>query len=379
MKYEYEKLKTEYSNFELPAVEVTVEGKSFADNGSNMIIGDVNVELTSGFEASEAVFRIYGCTDAKDGKYLFDKLKPYILLGSYTVIEMGYAGALKEVFRGFTARVEFVAEEDEIPCVEVTAMDIKGAMMAGNFVKQLRAASFGEAVKEILQKQSYQGIGSKGLLEKIAVTDTPDKQSGNQDETAKVEMTAESDYEFIVKAAKKFGFEFFTELGTVYFRKAKADENVLLKLNLEQGLLSHHIAYDVRGIVQEIEARNADDGKGVLISAKEKCKNKLSFGSKVNSVLDGSARVYVDASIHTKEEASARAKSLLERVSWRFGSLECECIGIPILRPGYYIEIEGLGDGADNQFYLTGVRHVLSGEKGYYTCLSAQAASVKKG
>lgn len=377
MKYEYEKLKTKYGNFESPAIRVTAEGKVFEDNGAEMIIGDASVDLTSGFEASEAAYRIYGCTDAKDGRYLFDKLKPYLALGSYTIIEMGYEGALEEVFRGYTSRVEFLSEEDEIPCVEVTVMDIKGAMMAGNFVKQLRASSFGEAVKEILQKQAYQSLGSKGLLEKIAVTDTPDKQSGNKDETAKIEMTAESDYEFAVKAAKKFNFEFFSELGTVYFRKAKDDDTVLLRLGPRQGLLSHRIAYDIRGIVREIEARNADDGKGSLISAKEKCKNKLSFGSKVNSVLDGSARVYVDASIHTKEEAAARAKSLMERTAWRFGSLECECIGIPVLRPGYFIEIEGLGRGTDNQFYLTGVRHVLSGEKGYYTCLTGQAASVR--
>ena len=36
-----------------------------------------------------------------------------------------------------------------------------------------------------------------------------------------VEMVAESDYEFVVKAAKKYNYEFFVSGGNVYFRKAK--------------------------------------------------------------------------------------------------------------------------------------------------------------
>lgn len=377
MKYQFDKLKAKYGNFELPMINVTVEGKGFEQNKAGMIIGDAEVDLTSGYEASEAVYRIYNCTDEKDGTYLYEDLKPYILLGSVSVIEMGYEGALEEVFRGFTARVEFTCGEGEIPCVEVTLMDIKGAMMAGKFEKQLCAASYGEAVKEILQKQVYQGLSSKGLLEKAAVTETPDKNTGGGNDTARVEMTAESDYEFIVKAARKFNYEFYTELGTVYFRKAKAGDTVLMELGLEEGILSYRAAYDIRGIIREAEARGPDDGKGAVISAKESCRNKLSYGSKVNQILDSSSRICIDSSIHTKEEASARAKSVLERAAWQFGSLECECIGIPILCPGYYIEISGLGTGPDNQYYLTGVRHILSGDKGYYTCLRGQAASVK--
>ena len=286
MKYQYDKLRQIYNDFESPILSVTVEGKRFEDNNAGMIIGEFYAELTSGLEAAEAVYRIYNCTDLKDGTYLSEELKPYILLGSYTVIEAGYEGAVEEVFRGYVASVEFACSEEEIPCASVTIMDIKGVMMGNIAEKQLRAVSWGEAVKEILKGQSC------------------------------------------------------------------------------------------RGLAREFETRGMDDRKGELISCKKKSADKLSSGNRVNAVLSGTAKVCIDASVRSQPEVQARTEALAEKTAWSFGRLECECIGIPVLKPGYFVEMAGFGKGVDNQFYINKVRHELSGEKGYRTLLSGQAASV---
>ncbi len=373
MKYEYQQLKKKYNGFSVPVVHISVEGKGFETNQADMVISEVQVRQTCGFEAGDAVFSIYGCTNPQTEEFLFEDLKPYIALGSCAVLELGYLGEREEVFCGYIARVEFIHEE--IPCVEVTLMDIKGIMMAGTCAGQLRASSYGEAVREIFSDNLYQDLKQKGIIRKLNISDTPDKQEKSEEGIHTIELYSESAYEFVVKAAKKFYYEFFIDCGDVYFRKAKSNESELFVLRMDELILSMRINYDIRGIFREAEVRSVDDAKGVTVKAVKKQMNKLSHGNKVNALLKGTKKVYVDASIGSANEAELRAESLLETAAFGFGTLECECIGIPILRPGHFIRLEGYGAPADNRFYVTDVEHILS-EEGYITRLTAKTASL---
>ena len=59
----------------------------------------------------------------------------------------------------------------------------------------------------------------------------------------------------------------------------------------------------------------------------------------------------------------------------QFGELECECVGIPELAPGRFVEVEELSSQADRKYYITYVRHVLD-EDGYRTYLKAGVNSL---
>lgn len=374
MKYEYQQLRKKYNDFSVPVVHISVEGKGFENSQVNMAISEVQVHQTCGFEAGDAVFSIYGCTDPQTEEFLFDDLKPYIALGSCVVLELGYSGEKEEVFCGYIARVEFIHEE--LPCVEVTLMDIKGVMMAGTCAGQLRASSYGEAVREIFSGNVYQDLKQKGILRELKISDTPDKQEKSEEGIHTIELYSESAYEFVVKAAKKFYYEFFVDCGDVYFRKAKSNDSELMLLTMDELILSMRVNYDIRGIFREAEVRSVDDAKGITVKAVKKQMNKLSCGNKVNALLKGTRKVYVDASIGSANEAEIRAQSLLEAAAFGFGTLECECIGIPMLRPGYFIRLGGYGAPVDNRFYVTDVEHLLS-EEGYITRLTAKAASLE--
>lgn len=191
-----------------------------------------------------------------------------------------------------------------------------------------------------------------------------------------LEMVAESDYEFVVKAAKKNNFEFYTECGVVYFRKAKSDTKILISIGPYQGMRSFDISYDITGMVNKVIARGTDAGKAQVISAKQKYGGKLSMGNKAKALIKGSEKVVIDASITSPEEAAERAASVAETMSYRLGSLRCNMVGLPELHPGHFIQVEGLGTGADNLFYLTRVRHVLDPEGTYISEISGKASSV---
>lgn len=381
--FEYEDLKKIYENFEYPIALVVVNGNDLSQNKSKLAVSDIEVEMTSGYEAAIATFWIYNCYNKDTCQFEFDNLKKYIFMGSSVVISLGYGGSAREVFRGFIAKVNFSFRQGEMPGVELTAMDVKGIMMAGSYSKQLKADSFSDGVKEILQKTAYEKLRSDEIITKLEIADTPDKtQTGGTSQGAKasdktIEMVCESDYEFVVKAAKKFNYEFFSIGGTVYFRKAKANKDVLLELGPGNGLRTFEIGYDFTGIVENVEVRGMDVGKSKTISAVRKIKNKLSQGNKAKPLVSASRKVYIDPTISSQEEAGYRAEYLMEDISYRLGSLEAEFMGIPELTPGRFVKIKGLGTGASNTFYLTRVRHVMDSEKGYYTKVEGKAASME--
>ena len=349
MKYDFGQLKEKYNAFQYPAVSVAVEGKAIGTNRAGLIVGSMKVELTSGTEASTSVFRIYGCVE-EEGSYKTDVLKTFVSLGSKCSVSIGYEGNLTEVFRGLLVRTAFVCDEEGIPCVEAEAMDIKGMMMANAHVKQLRAKKYGEAVKEILSFPVYQAMESGGILESAQIGATPEYGEG-----ARIDMVSESDYEFVVKAAKKFHYEFFTDVGKLYFREARKSAPPLIEIGNGKGLLDYQIEYDLRGLVREVEARGVDDERGERIAARKKQKNKVSFGNKADRFLSGTEKVVVDDAIRTKEEAGMRAEAVLKDISYRYGRLECSTIGLPEIKPGTSVALSGLGKGADNEFYVTSV------------------------
>jgi len=381
--FQYEDLKKKYENFQHPIALITVNGKELSDNKEGLAVSDIEVEMTSGFEAAMATFWIYGCYNQATCEFEFDRIKKYIYMGSGVVVSLGYGTHAREIFRGFISRVNFSFHQEDMPGVEITAMDVKGIMMAGCYSRQLKATSFCDAVREILQKTAYTKLQSSEIITKLDISDTPDKtgiggtSQGSKASDRTIEMVCESDYEFVVKAAKKFNYEFFSMGGTVHFRKAKCNTEVLMELGPGQGLRSFDIGYDFTGLVEEVEVRGMDVGKSKMISATKKTQNKLSQGNKAKPLLKKSQKVYIDPTISSKEEAGYRADYLMEDISYRLGSLEAEFLGMPELTPGHFLKIKGLGTGPSNTFYLTTVKHVLEGEKGYFTKVEGKAASME--
>lgn len=382
--YEFESLQKKYDSFQHPVAIIKINDVSLADQKKGYPVSDIQLDLTSGFEASMAEFSIYDVYDSALGKFDLPSGKVKILLGSKVEVYLGYSGTARLAFVGVITRINYLFEKGEIPCIRVTAMDVKGVMMAGNYSTQLKAKNYSDAVKEILDKTAYEKLGMQGsgVISGIHIDMTPDKQrastsanTGVSDRT--IEMVAESDYEFVVKAAKKNNFEFFTECGEVYFRKAKSDTSVIMTIGPETGMHCFDVSYDLTGLVEKVIVRGMDVSKAKVITSQQKVSNKISNGNKAKPLLKNSQKVYIDSTISSKEEAEDRVASLVESMSYRYGTLECELLGIPELQPGHFIELDGLGDQLKNKFYIQRIRHILSKDGNYDTKITAISASIE--
>ena len=378
--HNYKDLKNKYDNFESPLVVLTINGKELAKNKSDLVVSDIEVELTSGYEASIASFCLYNTFEHHTSEFRTEEVKNYIMLGSSVEIAMGYGKEVRVVFCGFISRVNFFYESGEMPGIKVTAMDVKGVMMANKYSRQLTAISFGEAVKEILNKGPYMGMTNSGLIKNVIVSDTPDKRMATSatdkatDRT--IEMVAESDYEFVVKAAKRYNYEFFSECGNVYFRKAKHNAETVMEMGPADGMKTFDVEYDVTGLVETIKARSTDVSKAKVIESSQKFKQKISMGNKAKKLIKNSEKIYLDSTINSKEEADYRVESLMEEMSYRFGTMECKCIGMPELMPGKFFVLKSLGEPVDNKFYLVKVVHRMNDNTGFETTLYGKASGI---
>lgn len=379
--FNYEDLKEKYGNFTYPMTTVKVAENVFADNKGSLVLSDMTVDLSSGMDASVAVFSIYNVYDLETKQYVFSNFKKYVQFGSAVTISMGYAGIEEDIFVGFIAQTRFIRDEASIHHVEVTAMDAKGLMMANSYAKQMTAQNYGDAIREIFGKAIYQKMSAEGIYRELAIADTPDKSDNQEGQVTSytVEMVSESDYEFVVKAARRFNYEFYIDTGKIIFRKAKqTTEACLMEIWMQKGVISYDITYDITGLVKSVEVRGMDTAKGTMVSAVNKVSNKISTGNKAKALIGQTSRVVIDASATSKERAQYRADSLMEEISYRFGTLVCTCIGIPELKPGHFIKLAGLGEPCDNQFYVTQTKHIMTDDNGYITQITAVAAALGK-
>lgn len=375
----YSDLRKKYGAFLYPAVTLQVGGKLFSENKHQLVLSDIEAELSCGLEASTVTYSIYNVYSLEKECYEFAWFKEYVQLGSAVSVSMGYNGAEEELFAGFIAQTRFVCGEGDIHHVEVTAMDAKGLMMSGSHVRQMTADNYGDAIREIFDKPLYQKMSAEGIYQSIQIEDTPDKEKGDKKVTSyTVEMVAESDYEFITRAARRFNYEFYVDTGVVLFRKAKqAQEECLLEIGMERGVISYDLTYDITGLVKSVEVRGMNTAKASMISAAARVSNKISTGNRAKALIGQAHRVVTDAGAVSKEQAQYRADALMEDISYRFGTLECECVGIPELKPGHFIRLTELGGPCDNRFYITQVRHSMSSEDGYHTHVTAVSAALE--
>lgn len=376
--YEFDQLKKKYRMFQQPIAVLRMAEKDVGGR-KGYPISDVEIDLTCGYEASVAEFSLYNVYNKNTDSFeVKDALKKYIAPGAKTEIALGYGVSAELIFVGAVTRVSYRYDSGEIPCIRISAMDVKGLMMAGAYARQLTAASYSAAVKEIFAKKAYAGMRGSGIIRGIQVAKTPDQAvplpaDGATVTDRSVEMAAESDYEFVVKAAKRYNYEFYTECGIVIFRKPKSDKSIRMVVNPASGLFRYDISYDVTGLVNKVTVRAVDAGKAKVISSGEK--NMAALPAKAKSLIKGSEKVYIDASAVSVEETGYRAASLMEEISYRYGSLECEVQGLPEYLPGYFVEVSGVG--ADNDFYITRAVHKLSKDGKYTVKLEGKACGEK--
>ena len=377
--FSYSSLESEYNQFSNPLIQVFVDGVDMRGNKGGVAISDVLVELTCGFEANQASYSLYDCYNYQTTRFEYTKISSFVNMGSQVRIALGYSSVTREVFRGIIVRVEFVVDDTEAPHVRVTAMDIKSIMMANHYHKRMTGDTYSAAVKEIFNQNLYMDLkGPEGVITNLSVSDTPDVfdiPTGESDVT--IEMVGESDYEFIVRSAKKFNYEFFCVGGTVYFRPARSDTSTLISISNSAKVFALNVAYDITGLVNRVVVRGLDAGMAKVYQGQSTNTNKISSRPTARKMIMDSQYVYVDPTVTSIVDAQRRSQYLSDTMAYRFGSLDLEIMGLPEIIPGRFINLIDFGSTISNEFYVTTVQHRMPVTGRYTTKIIGKAPKLQ--
>ena len=184
-----------------------------------------------------------------------------------------------------------------------------------------------------------------------------------------------TDYELIVEQASKQGYEFFIIQGKAYFRKKQKVTSTLMKLSPQNGIIGARFSVSGQHLVKKIEVRSIDESNGKQVKGNATISGKFSKGSSGNMLLGNSTQVFYEPGVKDTNEAKKRAEARAEAIADQFGELECECVGIPELAPGRFIQVEKLSSQANRKYYIQYVKHVID-ESGYRTYFKAGVNSL---
>jgi phage protein D len=96
----------------------------------------------------------------------------------------------------------------------------------------------------------------------------------------------------------------------------------------------------------------------------------------VDSALAGSEEVIADEPIETEQEAKQKAKAHLANLAKNLVTGSGSTVGLPELRAGRPVYIQGLGSRYSGRYLITNTTHTL-GDSGYTTQFEARMEELK--
>lgn len=355
--FDFDALEKKYRNFFAPALRLRVGGADFLKQGIavDSVVYESNVEESDSFR-----FRVTNSYDIIKNDFKKDWVGSCLCKDSVVEIGMGYVDKLPTMMSGVVSHLDFSFSDKDAPAVTVRGMDRSFYLMRGNEIKSWSNLTHSQIVSRIITEY--------GLI------------AGEIEDTGKVvaeetKNRTESDFLLIKRLAEKNGYEFFIIGNKVYFKQANdsADAQPNLTLAPGRGLISFDASVNIDNtmVTKAIITRDDDQGNlhlrgeigdidkytgGSLSGARilaQKCKKRPVYTEERNDVKDN-------------EEAKTAAKAILNMRCENLVTGSATTVGLPEIRAGLYIKIEGVGERLSRLYYVTKATHTFD-SNGYWT------------
>ncbi len=323
--YELADLERKYRNFFAPAFDIQVDGQSFTLK--QIAVSMLKVETSIAAKSDNFQFRIENAYDAVARQFKW--VGSLIDVGKTITIEMGYTDKLETVFDGIITGISVDYPAEGQPSIVVQGMD---------------------------------QIGGKYSLQ-LQVDDTMTPKPT-------IEQFKTSDFHFLKKLASEINYYFFVIEQKLYFKKPTPSASPIVTLMYGKNLRSYSTSVDISNQVGQFIVRGSDPKTREPFQATSQSVNKYGTngrtGKDIMSALTRQSveTVYSDAT--SQAEAQTMANALANERAMNLISGEGESIGIPELRAGRNIKLEGLGPKFNQTLLLVSVTHQIS-NRGYVT------------
>ncbi len=359
----FSKLEMEYKNFYAPSFLIEVEGENLLKKGIEITDISVSDSLNA---AGSFTFNVNNAFDPlkKDFRWVDDLLVP----GNSVTIRMGYTDRQKLMMIGniVSLRVDFPS--GGIPRLQVSGRDFLDSMMKDSRPNTWENMTYKQVVEDIITKKYKAKY-------KIKTLETGETKLRNNT----ISQNQKSDFQFLKEIAEENNFEFFVRGDAFFFRERPKDGEPEIGLEWGRSLLSFSPEVNLAGQVSMVSVTGWDHKKKLI---EGKSKNAGALVRRGKSGREMVKESYGECSVmhrhinaESKEEADVKAEAIHKNIENKLVTGNGESIGLPEIRTGMYIGLEGLGKKFSRSYYLVSTEHTVN-SSGYRTNFNVEADSI---
>jgi phage protein D len=354
------------TDYYAPNYRVEIEGQEVDPESRGDIL---EVKVTMDIENMASFDFTVNNWDDKHITFKYSDTKTFDI-GNRVQVHMGYADKLRSMTRGVITSMTPRFPESGPPTIVISGQD--------NMVKlKDRKPKEGEEKKFVKMTDSQ-------IVERIARRNHLAPQVTETTEVhALVVQKNQDDAQFLMERAKRIDFDCYisvdpqTGKDALYFAKPTDGRDTgrtrVYVLEWGKSLINFNPTLSLAKQVGQVTVRGWDpttkDVFKYTASAKDLPgldKGGTSGPDAVANRLQDRQDIVVDQPVTSQEEARALAISLLRERAYEFIKGSGQVIGLPDLRPGDNLEINGLGKRFSGEYYVLKVEHTL-GSSGYLT------------
>lgn len=336
---EFAELREKYRDFYMPAFSVRAGDREIRERDGLLTQVVVDTTLDGAAYFTFTLAERADRSDALEGEE-FEA-------GRTVEVSMGYGDRLEPLAVG---RVHSV--RPEFPADGGSTVAVSGYGLLHDLMRVARSASWDDRTDSDVVREVASGYDFAELdVEETGMTHP------------KVIQNAETDYTFLRRLADRNGFELFAERDTFCFRAPKYDAEPTLTLRRGESLGSFFPELSRASQVGEVEVRHWDPkGKTEIVGT--------ATGDEAET-----GKAVLRVPVESREEAERVAEAALARIAAGLLQGTGEVVGVPELRVGETVRIEGLGERFTNNYYIHGVVQGI-GMSGYSTTFDVRERAI---
>jgi phage protein D len=286
--------------------------------------------------------------------------------GNAVTIEMGYVDDLQPMFDGEITSISPTFPESGTPTVRVAGYTRQHWLRRGP------------------KTRTFQDVTDKEIVEQTArdLGLTPEAEDTRTKHPYVIQFN-QTDLAFLVERARSIHFEVQVQDRTLLFRKPKNDQSKIHTLVWGRTLRSFNPTMNTLRQVSSVVVRGYDPKtkKEIKGQARAGAEDTKMGGTQTGGEVAAQAfnqrieQVRVETPIASQEEADQLARAIYNDRALEFVTGSGASIGLPDLRAGRVIELDGLGPRFSGLYYITQSTHSI-GAGGYHTTFSVKRNSV---
>jgi len=341
---------------DIPDVDIKVDGRSLPGQDVRSLTVLEDLDAPSMFS-----LLMYNWDDERQQVSWSDS--SWLAIGGQVDIALGYVDDLHPVLTAEITSLEPAFTADEPPMLTVHGYDYRHRLARGRKTRTFRSMKNSQIVMQLAR--------DAGLA--VRATDT-------QAVLPHVFQCNQSDWDFLQERASLSGCQAYVRGKTLHFEPAQHAGAPAVTLSVGQDITEFTPRMSALGQLDEVTVRGWDMKRKAAIVGSARAGGPQMGGKASGSA--AASRPFRRASaaglglpVGSTAEADRAAAGAFVEMALSYIQGDVVCPGLPQLRAGTVVAVEGAGRTFSGRYYVASVTHTVSPEQGYRTTLAVQRSS----